>query len=176
MKEKFGRVCKELMAKEISDRIKAEKDLIVTSFNKISVAEMSALRSELKSVKSIFLVAKNSLFKLALEKAKRKELSDLIGGQSAIALGSGDPAALSKILNDFKSKDGTLVIKGGMIEGAFLRDSRIKELAKIPPREVLLARAVGGIKAPLNGFVLALNGLLRGLVYVLNQVKEKKNG
>ena len=50
----------------------------------------------------------------------------------------------------------------------------VKAFAALPSRDELLARMVGSINAPVSGFVNVLAGNLRGLVQVLNSIKEQK--
>ena len=56
---------------------------------------------------------------------------------------------------------------------ANVRDG-VEELATLPPREVLVAQALGGLNAPIQGFANVLQGTIRGLVIALNQIAEKE--
>ena len=70
--------------------------------------------------------------------------------------------------------DEKIKVKAGLMDGALLPVEKLEALAKLPSREVLLAQVVGGMQAPLTGFAGALQGLLRNLVSVLDQVREQK--
>ena len=71
-------------------------------------------------------------------------------------------------------KNDVFEIKGGTLGLELIGVDKVKALADIPPREVLLAKAFASMKSPISGFVNVLNGNLRGLVQVLNQIKEQK--
>jgi large subunit ribosomal protein L10 len=78
------------------------------------------------------------------------------------------------MLVNFSRDHKLLKIKGAMLDGAVIAPDRINELALLPPREVLIARVVGGIKAPISNFVNLLQANLRSLVSVLNNIHKKK--
>ncbi len=45
-------------------------------------------------------------------------------------------------------------LKMGIVEGAFYDESKIVEMANIPSREVLIAKLLGSLKAPVSNFIL----------------------
>ena len=85
-----------------------------------------------------------------------------------------DPVAAAKILVDFAKKNDKLEIKAGFVDGKVINVDEVKALAELPPREVLIAKVLGGFNAPISGFVNVLNGNLRGLAVALNAIAEKK--
>lgn len=82
--------------------------------------------------------------------------------------------APAKILQDFIDAGGKLAIKTGFLDGRFLSEEQIERLAKLPSREELLGKVVGGIQGPLYGLVGVLNGLLRHLVGLVAALEEKR--
>ena len=171
--EKSGRKFKGIMVDEIAKIIKDNPYLFFVNFQKIPNSKTEKLRRTLKKSSSDLKVVKKSILKLALKKRSLDSLCDLAEGSSAIMFAKDDPARTSKILHDFAKADENMVIKGGYIEGEILLVGRIKELAMLPSREVLLARVVGGMKAPINGLANVLRGNLQKLVYVLNAISKK---
>ena len=171
--EKSGRKFKGIMVDEIAKIIKENPYLFFVNFQKIPNSKTEKLRRTLKKSSSDLKVVKKSILKLALKKRSLDSLCDLAEGSSAIMFAKDDPARTSKILYDFAKADENMVIKGGYIEGEILLVGRIKELAMLPSREVLLARVVGGMKAPINGLANVLRGNLQKLVYVLNAISKK---
>jgi len=174
--EKFGRKFKGIMVDEIAKIIKDNPYLFFVNFQKIPNSKTEKLRHTLKKSSSDLKVVKKSVLKLALKKHKLDLLCDLADDSSAITFAKGDPARTSKILYDFARADENMVIKGGYVEGEILLVDRIKELALLPPRDVLLARVVGGMKAPINGLANVLRGNIQKLVYILNAVSSAKGG
>ena len=71
-------------------------------------------------------------------------------------------------------KNDKFKIKGAVIDGKRLSADRIKELAALPPKNVLLSQVVTGIKSPITGFVNTLGGILRKFVYVVDAIKTNK--
>jgi len=55
-----------------------------------------------------------------------------------------------------------------------LPKEKVIELAKLPAKPQMLGVVVGTIAAPLSGFVNVLAGNLRGLVNVINSIKDSK--
>ena len=74
----------------------------------------------------------------------------------------------------FAKENDKLVLKAAVMENKMLTDGTVRELAELPSREELIARVIGGIKSPITGLVMALSGPLRGLVYTLQAIKDKK--
>ena len=67
-----------------------------------------------------------------------------------------------------------LTIKGGVVDGKVIDAAGVGALADLPSREVLLAQVVGGIQAPISGFVNVLQGTIRSLVYALDAVRRQR--
>ena len=95
-------------------------------------------------------------------------------GSLASSFGYQDPISLIKVLAKLSKENADFKILGGMVEGKVLSAAEIKELSKIPSKEVLLARLVGSIKGPISGFANVLRGNLRNLVGVLNAIQNNK--
>lgn len=171
--EKLGRKFKGIMVDEIAGIIKDNPYLFFVNFQKIPNSKTEKLRRTLKKSSSDLKVVKRSILKLALKKHSLDSLCDLAEGSSAISFAKDNPARASKILYDFARAEENMVIKGGYIEGEILLVDRIKELAMLPSREVLLAMVVGGMKAPINGLANVLRGNIQKLVYVLNAISKK---
>ena len=66
-------------------------------------------------------------------------------------------------------------IKAGVLEGKVVDVAAVNALASLPSREVLVAKVLGSMNAPITGFVTALSGNIRNLLYVLNAIGEKKS-
>ncbi len=171
--EKLGRKFKGIMVDEIAKIIKDNPYLFFVNFQKIPNSKTEKLRRTLKKSSSDLKVVKKSVLKLALKKHKLDSLCDLADDSSAITFAKGDPARTSKILYDFARIDENMVIKGGYVEGEILLVDRIKELALLPSRDVLLSMVVGGMKAPISGLANVLRSNIQKLVYILNAVSKK---
>ena len=83
-----------------------------------------------------------------------------------------DAVAPAKIISDFIKETEKTEIKAGVLEGKVVDVAAVKALASLPSREVLLAKVLGSMNAPITGFVTALSGNIRNLLYVLNAIKS----
>lgn len=170
----MARAEKEALVQEIVEKLSSSKSVVVTDYKGLDVAEITELRKKLREAGVEYKVIKNTLARIAAKKAEMEDLNELFIGPTAIAFGIEDAVAPAKVLVDFAKEHDELEIKGGALDGALINVDKVKALAEIPPREVLLAKALGSMKSPLTGLVNVLTGNLRGLVQVLNQIKEQK--
>lgn len=170
----LSRKQKEQTVEELAGKIKRQKSLIFTDAKGVKVKDIQKIRRELKKSEAEYKVAKKSLMELALKKEK-KEI-DLSGFNGALAASFGyqDPLSLIKVLARLSKENENFKILGGIVEDKVLSALEIKELSKIPSREILLAKFIGCIKGPISGFVNVLNGNMRNLVGVLNAIKNNK--
>ena len=165
---------KEALVQEIVEKLSSSKSVVVTDYKGLDVAQITELRKKLREAGVEYKVIKNTLARIAAKKAEMEDLNELFIGPTAIAFGIEDAVAPAKVLVDFAKEHDELEIKGGALDGSLINVDKVKALAEIPPREVLLAKALGSMKSPLTGLVNVLTGNLRGLVQVLNQIKEQK--
>jgi large subunit ribosomal protein L10 len=111
------------------------------------VAQLGELRRSLGE-HATFAVVKNTLTKIAANDAGvSAELTELLTGPSAIAFVQGDVVEAAKGLRDFSRANPFLVIKGGLLDGKVMKPDEIAKLADLEPREVLLAKLAGAMKA-----------------------------
>ena len=158
---------------EIRDKFGRCRAAILTDFRGLSVAEVTELRRKLKEQGIEFKVVKNTLTKIAI-KDFDFDLDEYLEGPTAIAFSYEDPVAPAKILTDFAKTYKQLEIKAGVVEGKVADKNLIGELAKMPPKEQLLANVVGALQSPLYGIVGVQQGTIRDFVYTLQAIQDKK--
>ena len=161
--------------KELDEIFSKSQGIYLADFTNMSVELAEKLRSEFREKNVNYKVIKNTLDKRAVEDKAYKDLSKYFQGPTAIAYSYDDPVTPSRILVDFAKENDTPQLKASVIEGKILDLDQTKEMAKIPSKEVLISRIVGGIKSPLSGLVFSLNGIVRNLVYVIHAIKEEKS-
>ena len=138
--------------------------------------EVTELRRLLRGVKAELKVVKNTLAVLASEGTPMAGVKEHFKGALSVAIGYDDPALPAKILRDFIAKekrDKKMRITVGMVEGNVFDAARIKAVAELPSRQVLLSQLLGGMQGPLSGLVGTLNGILGNFVGVLIAIKDK---
>jgi large subunit ribosomal protein L10 len=165
---------KEAVVKELTDKFSSAKSLVITDYLGLNVAEMTELRSKLREAGVEFKVVKNTLATIAANDGEMEEMTEYFSGPTAIAFGEDDAVSPAKVLVEFAKDHEVLEIKAGLLNGEIISKEKVESLAEIPSREELLAKAFASMKAPLSGLVNVLQGNIRGLVQVLNQIKEEK--
>ena len=171
----ISRQKKEKIVQDLHSKTESASILVFVGFHKLSVAKISKLRKALREVGAEFKVAKNRLIKRVLDGFGFTGMLPDLKGEVGVLSASGDAIEPAKILSKFakdKEYEG-LSILGGVFEKGFVSMQAIKQLASIPPREVLLAQLVGAISSPLRGFVGVLSGPMRNMVGVLNNLSKK---
>ncbi len=173
---KLGRATREAMVKELTVLFKENNSAIVARFQNIDVNKVQKLRKPLKAASARFKVVKNSMARIAVKNAKLDSLEPLFEGTCAVSFCTEDGFLnASKIFVNFSKENETFKICGGCIAGEFISYDKIKELAALPSREVLIARVVGGMKSPIANFVGILNNLVSGFIRTVDQISKKKS-
>jgi large subunit ribosomal protein L10 len=132
---------------ELTERFQNSAGAVLTEYRGLTVAQLKELRGTLGEA-ATFAVVKNTLTKIAVQQAGlENELSALLTGPSAVAFVTGDVVETAKGLRDFAKANPLLVIKGGVLDGKALSPEEIARLADLEPREVLLAKLAGALKA-----------------------------
>ena len=167
---------KEKKVAEIKDDLSRAKIVVLTDFRGLNVAQMNSLRRILRQDGVKYQVVKNTLTKIAADEVGLDDLKIHLEGPMGIAYGFEDPMAPVKALVKFaKENDKVFSLKGGVFENKILNEGNLKQLADLPPREVLLARVLGGMQAPLSAFANVLQANLRNFAYVLQAIHDQKN-
>lgn len=165
---------KQAYVEGLAEKLKSAVAGVVVSYQGLNVADDTQLRRELRTAGVEYAVVKNTLLSRACDIAGLSGLDEVLNGTTALAL-SSDHVAAAKILDTFAEKNKAVQIKAGFVEGKVIAADEVKELAKMPPKEVLVAKALGGLNAPISGFVCVLNANLRGLAVALNAIAKQKN-
>lgn len=165
---------KKEVVKELSEKIKAAKALILADYRGLTVEQDTDLRNALRKAQVEYRVVKNTLTAFAVEENELDGLKPYLKGPTSMAISMEDPVAPAKIFTEYAKKYNKLELKAGVVEGKVIDLDGIKALAELPPKEMLLARVLGGFNAPVSGLVNVLNANLRGLVIALNAIAEKK--
>jgi len=144
---------------ELTEKFRDSSGAVLTEYRGLTVAQLAELRRSLGD-HATFAVVKNTLTKIAVSEAGlENQLSSLLSGPSAVAFVDGDVVEAAKSLRDFAKANPLLVIKGGVLDGKAMTPPEIIKLADLEPREVLLAKLAGAMKASLAGAAATFNAL-----------------
>ena len=154
---------KEKEVKELADKLKEAKMVLLTDYRGINVADVTKLRADLRNTNSEYKVIKNNIIKRALDANGESGLDDLLEGPTALVIGTEDYLEPSKVIYNFSKNNEFYKIKGGIIEGKVMTAEEIITLAKLPSRQELMAKLAG-----------ALLGNITKLAVALDAVREQK--
>jgi len=165
LSEPASRASKSAAVKEIQVKLAESDAAVLTEYRGLTVSELAQLRQSLRGASTEYKVFKNTLARLAVEGAGRPELIPLLSGPTAFAFVRGDAVEAAKAFRAFGAENPALVIKGGLLGDRFLTPADVAALAKVPPRDDLLAMLAGAFQAPLTKTAGLLQAFTRNMAY-----------
>ncbi len=168
------RLAKEQVLSEIVEKLGKAQSVVLIDYRGLNVAEVTELRNQCRAAGIEYRVFKNTLVTKAAQQLNIEGLDPYLNGPSAFAFSETDAVAPAKIMSDFLKKAKKGQIKAGIVDGAVIDAAGVATLSELPPKEVLVAKLLGTLNAPIANFVGVLSALPRGLVVALNAIKEKK--
>lgn len=154
-----NRQLKEAKVQEIREKFEKAQSIVLASYQGLNVEEDTELRKKLREAGVEYKVYKNTLVTLAAKELGLEGITEYLEGPVSVAIGYEDATAPARILNDFAKDHKKLELKAGIVEGQIFDQAKIQELATIPPKEVLVAKLLGSLKAPLSKFVYLINAI-----------------
>ena len=159
----------EQLKKDLADA----RNLIVSQFKGMTVAQDTDLRQKIRATNSDYRVVKNTLARIAAKGTPAEGLSGLFDGSTAIAYNSTDPVALAKALTAYAKTNPLFVFKAGMVEGRVVHIADLNAIASLPSKEGLIAKLLFLLNAPAQRIAVATHGVARNLAVVLQQAVEQ---
>lgn len=147
----------------------------ITNFKGMTVEELTNLRVNIRKAGGEYHVIKNTLGRIAVTDTPHEVIKDKFHENTGVALGFEDPVAIAKCISDFARTSQLFTIKGASLEGKAMDTTQVEALAKLPGREQLLAHMLGTLNAVPTNFVSLFANMLRGLLYALKAIEEKKS-
>ncbi len=172
-----NKIQKQEILRNLSEKFKKSKSVVFAGFNALTVKDNENLRAQLRKENSEYYVAKKTLINIAF----KDQIADLnvreMDGKIAAIFSYEDEVASAKILGNFrkdKDKEERIFFLGGILENKLMSKAEVEALSKLPSKQELYGRLVGSLNSPISGFVNALAGNIKNLVYVLKAIEEKK--
>jgi large subunit ribosomal protein L10 len=161
---------KEKIVAELTEKLKDTPTLFVADYRGLSVPEIDDLRTKLIEHGARFTIVKNTLTKRAAEEAGADALLAMLEGPTAIAFieADGDMVAVAKALADSARTTKILAIRGGILDGSPIGEEDVKNLATLPPLDVLRGQVLGAITAPLMTVVGLISAPVRDLIGLID--------
>jgi len=165
------------VVEQLTERLRDTETLMVADYRGLTMPEIDELRSKLLEAGARFTVVKNTLTKRAAEEAGVPELVELLDGPTAIAfVGDGDMVGVAKALNDTARQTKILSLRGGILQGKPMSAEEVRDLASLPPADVLRGQVLGAIVAPLSAIAALINAPLQDLVGLIDARIEQLGG
>jgi large subunit ribosomal protein L10 len=165
---------KRRIVEQLTERMRGCETMIVADFRGLTVGQVADVRSQLREAGATFHVAKNTLARIAAAQAEKPSLVELLEGPTAIAFVADDPAVAAKKLADIARQTRVLTVRGAVMEGQALSADDVRQLAELPPRDVLRAQVIGAVASPVQGAYNVLAAPLREFLVVLDQYIQKR--
>jgi large subunit ribosomal protein L10 len=164
------------MVSQLRERMEASSAMLLSDYAGLTVEQMNKLRRNLRENQVTFLIAKNTLLKLAAESigGEYGNLAEHWKGPTAVAFSAGDPTVPARLLYEFAKDNEQPVFKAGLVDGVVYDKTELERLAKLPARDVLLGNVVGAISSPLAALIGTIDGVMREFVGTVDAIARAK--
>jgi len=158
----------------VEDLFNNSRSVVLNDFTGLNVEKISKLRALCRENNIEFKVVKNTLAKLGVKDTGAAALEEYFEGPTALAVSRDSENQGAKILAEFAKEHEAPKFKAGYVDGNVIDATAVLTLSKLPSKEELLSQVLAGLKSPASGLVSVMQGPLRSLVGVLNQIKDQK--
>ncbi len=162
---------KEKILEELKKNLKKAQIVIFINFHGLNVSAAVKLRKLLLNLNTKYLVAKKTIIKKAMEEFNLTGVSFNLEGETALVFSEDCSLGFLKELNNFAQKENIKFL-AGIFEKEYIDKNAVLKLASIPSKEILLCQFISVINQPMQGVVVTLNGIIKNLVSILNQIKK----
>lgn len=174
---KAGRLAKELMVQELTSTLSDRPNFFITSSQGLEASQSDEVRKQLRRLQATALTVKRRLGRRGLSAVQLASAAALLERSTTFVFPSDDVVPIAKIIVDFsKANDEKLVIRGGWVDGQLLDAVRVHALAQLPPKPQLVAQLIGALESPMSDLVYSIDGVLRELTRVLEEIGKQKEG
>ena len=163
---------KKAQVAELVEALKGATTGVLVDYRGLTVEEDTKLRNNLRAAGVQYFVVKNTLLRLATKETGLEELDSILHGPTALAI-SEDAVAPAKVLADYAKENEKLELKSGFMDGKVLSMDELKQLAKTPSKETLIAKIMGSLNSPISGLARLLSTIAEGGVEILDLIAKK---
>ena len=174
----MNRTEKASLASELKEKFSKAQVAIFADYKGLNANQADDLRKQLRAQKAEVLVLKNNVARLLTKDgamgADAQSVMDSLVGPTLVAFAYGDPAGAAKIIHKFSKDNEALKLKDSIMGLKKVTAAGVEELAQLPSKEVLLAKLLGTLNAPITNFAGVLAAVPRSFVLVLAAIERKK--
>lgn len=151
---------KQQAVEEIKAQLTSAVSGVFVDYCGLTVEQDTQLRNKLREANVEYKVVKNTLTRLAAKEVGLDGLDEVLNGPTALATSKEDEVTAAKVLSDFAKENEQLEIKSGFLDGKVVSLDEVKQLAATPSRDVLIAKIMGSLNAPVSKLVRTLQALV----------------
>jgi large subunit ribosomal protein L10 len=166
---------KATIVEDLSTKLNTSPFLIITEYTGMNVLQFFELRSRLAGAGAQCRVVKNTFLRRAAAEVGYPDLADNLNGQTAIVTGGSDVCAAAKILKGFSAEFQKPAVKLGVLDRLIISKEQIRELADLPPKEILQSQLLGVLKSPMQKLVVLLSEPGASLARLLKARVDKES-
>ena len=145
----------------VKEKIGKAKSVVLVDYRGLTVAEDTAMRTELRKAGVEYSVIKNRIMTRAFAAAGYTDFDSVLEGPTAVAISYEDAVAPAKIIADTAKKTNKLAFKGGVVEGKSMDAKGLEVLATIPSKDVLVAQMLGLLTSPMRSLAVAMSEIAK---------------
>ncbi|MCO5223654.1 MAG: 50S ribosomal protein L10 [Thermomicrobiales bacterium] len=161
---------------ELTEQLTEAQLIVITDYRGLRVADLQELRSNLRKNGGEFRVAKNTLTRIAAERAGINGLDPYLDGPLALGLAHDDIVGFTKALSDFAKSSRILTIRGGVLDKNFIDSDQVEAISTMPSKDVLQGKLLGLLQSPMARTVGVLGGPSRSMAYLLQARADQIGG
>ncbi len=153
---------KKVVVEEIKEKINASKSVVLTSYDRLTVKEVTDLRNSFRKASCEYKVYKNTLVRKAFNELGVTQFDADLNGATAFVFCPDETSGcsiLAKAVKDAPALANKLVPKSAYVNGAYVDAEGVKKLAAIPSREVLVAKMLGCLQSPIANLAFVLKAI-----------------
>lgn len=150
---------KKAVVAELVERFKGAQAGVLADYRGLTVAQDTELRAKLREAGVKYTIVKNKLVKRAVEEIGLEGLEEALHGPTALATSDNDSVVAAKVLVDFAKDNEALEIKAGFVDGKAISLDEVKVYASIPSKDVLIAKMLGSLQAPISALARTLDAI-----------------
>ena len=160
---------------ELTEKLGRAKGVYLTDYIGLNVQDISALRKDFYENDVEYLVAKNTLLKIAANNTNLNDLDSVLNGSTAVAFSYEDPTSPARVIKKFTKDNELPKVKGIVIDGELIDGSEFDRIANLPTKEESIAKFAALLQSPLLKLIWALKSPMSDMTNMLNNLKEKES-
>jgi large subunit ribosomal protein L10 len=167
---------KEVIINDLQEQINSYSHFYLTDISGLNAEDTSDLRRLCFKQDVKLVVAKNTLFRKALEVSEKnaEELYDALKGNTTVMFTETGNAP-AKLIKDFRKKHNRPILKAAFVEEAvYMGENQLETLVTVKSKDELLADVVALLQSPMKTLLSQLQSGGDTIHGVLETLKEKE--